>query len=65
MNKSKIKCPSHHFNKLHKFGFYKQTNQKYQCKNYNIQFAPDYVSNLTTKDYPKCPKCCVVKYLHH
>ncbi|MDK0692386.1 transposase, partial [Clostridium perfringens] len=32
MNKTNIKCPRCHSEKLYKFGFDKQANQKYQCK---------------------------------
>ena len=31
MNKTNIKYPHYH-KKIYKFGFFKQANQKYQCK---------------------------------
>ncbi|EOU1961228.1 IS1 family transposase, partial [Clostridium perfringens] len=45
MNKTNIKCPRCHSEKLYKFGFDKQANQKYQCKECGRQFAPDSVSS--------------------
>lgn len=34
MNKTDIKCPRCHSDKLYKFGFNKQAKQKYQYKQY-------------------------------
>ena len=65
MNKTNIKCPRCHSNKLYKFGLDKQANQKYQCQNCKRQFAPDKVSSRVPKNYPKCPKCGKGTYLHH
>lgn len=56
MNKTNIKCPRCHSKKLYKFGFDKQANQKYQCKECGRQFAPDSVSSRHKSKYPKCPK---------
>ena len=39
MNKTNIKCPRCHSDKLYKFGFNKQAKQKYQCKQCKRQFA--------------------------
>ncbi|SUY80106.1 ISCpe7, transposase [Clostridium tetani] len=44
MNKSKIQCPRCNSTKLYKFGFDKQANQKYQCKECKRQFAPGYAN---------------------
>ena len=65
MNKTNIKCPRCHSNKLYKFGLYKQANQKYQYQNCKRQFAPDKVSSRVLKNYPRCPKCGKGTYLHH
>ena len=55
MNKTNIKCPRCHSEKLYKFGFDKQANQKYQCKECGRQFAPDSVSSRPKSKYPRCP----------
>ena len=65
MNKTNIKCPRCHSNKLYKFGLDNQANQKYQCQNCKRQFAPDKVSSRVLKNYPRCPKCGKGIYLHH
>ena len=65
MNKTNVKCPRCHSKKLYKFGFDKQTNQKYQCKKCGRQFAPDVVSRRQNSQYPRCPKCNRSTYLHH
>ena len=48
MNKTNIKCPRCHSDKLYKFGFNKQAKQKYQCKQCKRQFHL-----ATVKDYLK------------
>lgn len=65
MNKTNIRCPRCHSDKLYKFGLDKQANQKYQCKKCKRQFAPDYVSSPVISKYPRCPKCGKATYLHH
>ncbi|MDK0814401.1 IS6 family transposase [Clostridium perfringens] len=65
MNKTNIKCPRCHSEKLYKFGFDKQANQKYQCKECGRQFAPDSVSSRPKSKYHRCPKCNKATYLHH
>ena len=65
MNKTKVKCPRCHSDKLYKFGLDKQANQKYQCKKCKRQFAPDSVSTPKKFKYPKCPKCGKATFLHH
>ena len=65
MSKTNIKCPRCHSKKLYKFGFDKQANQKYQCKECGRQFAPDSVSSRHKSKYPKCPKCNRATYIHH
>lgn len=39
MNKTNLKCPCCQSTKLYKFGFDKQANQKYQCKECARQFV--------------------------
>ncbi|MBD5640773.1 IS6 family transposase [Clostridium botulinum] len=65
MNKTSIKCPRCHSDKLYKFGLDKQANQKYQCKKCKRQFAPDSVTVKPKSKYPRCPKCGKATYLHH
>ena len=65
MNKTNIKCPRCHSNKLYKFGFDKQANQKYQCKICKRQFALGDGDGLPKMNYPRCPKCGKGTYLHH
>lgn len=65
MNKTSIKCPRCHSNKLYKFGLDKQANQKYQCQKCKRQFAPDSISGPIIPRYPLCPKCGRATYLHH
>ena len=63
MNKTNLKCPRCHSNKLYKFGFDKQANQKYQCKDCRRQFVLGDGDGISK--YPKCPKCSRAMYLHH
>ena len=50
MNKTNIKCPRCHSDKLYKFGFNKQAKQNYQCNASNV--SPS--SHLATvEDYLK------------
>ena len=65
MNKTNIKCPRCHSNKLYKFGLDKQANQKYQCRQCKRQFALGDGDRLPKMNYPKCPKCGKGTYLHH
>ncbi|AAO35025.1 IS6-like element ISClte3 family transposase [Clostridium tetani] len=65
MNKTKIKCPRCHSDKLYKFGFDKQANQKYQCQKCRPQFTHDSVNTQVHSKYPKCPRCGKATYLHH
>ena len=65
MNKTNIKFPRCHSNKLYKFGFNKQAKQKYKCKKYNRQFALGDGKRLPKRNYPRCPKCGKGTYLHH
>ncbi|WP_142414231.1 IS6 family transposase [Hathewaya massiliensis] len=65
MNKTNVKCPRCHSDKLYKFGLDKQANQKYQCKECKRQFAPDSVTTKSKCNYPRCPKCGKATYLHH
>lgn len=65
MNKTSLKCPRCHSDKLYKFGLDKQANQKYQCKKCKRQFAPDSVTTKSKSKYPRCPKCGRATYLHH
>lgn len=65
MNKTSVKCPRCHSDKLYKFGLDKQANQKYQCKKCKRQFAPDSVKTKSKCKYPRCPKCGKATYLHH
>lgn len=65
MNKTNVKCPRCHSDKLYKFGLDKQANQKYQCKKCKRQFAPDSVTTKSKCNYPRCPKCGKATYLHH
>lgn len=51
--------------KLYKFGFDKQANQKYQCKECDRQFAPYYVSICPKSKHPRCSKCNKATYLNH
>lgn len=62
MNKTNIKYPRCHSDKLYKFGLNRQANQKYQCKKCKRQFAPDYVSTVKKSKYTKCGKAT---FLHH
>lgn len=39
MNKTNNRCPRCHSDKLYKFGFDKQANQKYQCKNVSVNLS--------------------------
>ena len=53
MNKTNIKCPRCHSEKLYKFVFDNQANQKYQCKECGRQFVPSLsvtVQNLNILD---------------
>ena len=54
--------PSLSFKKLYKFGFDKQANQKYQCKEFDSQFVPDSASSRPKSKYNKCN---TTTYLHH
>lgn len=65
MNKTTLKCPRCHSNKLYKFGFDKQANQKYQCQNCNRQFVEGDGDGVQETKYPRCPKCNRATYLHH
>lgn len=65
MNKTNIKCPRCHSDKLYKFSFNKQAKQKYQCKQCKRQFALDDDEGLPKRNYPRCPKCGKRTYLHH
>lgn len=65
MNKTNLKCPRCHSTKLYKFGFDKQANQKYQCKNCHRQFILGNGIGNAKSDYPNCPKCGRKTYLHH
>ena len=65
MNKTNIRCPRCHSNKLYKFGFDKQANQKYQCKKCKRQFIASDGDGVPKMKYPKCPKCDKGTYLHH
>lgn len=65
MNKTNIKCPRCHSNKLYKFGFDKQANQKYQCKICKRQFALGDDDGLPKMNYPRCPKCGKGTYIIH
>jgi DNA-directed RNA polymerase subunit RPC12/RpoP len=65
MNKTSIKCPRCYSDKLYKFGLNKQANQKYQCKQCKRQFALGDCDGLPKMNYPRCPKCGKVTYLHH
>ena len=65
MNKTNIKCPHYHSDKLYKFGFNKQDKQKYQCKQCKPQFALGDGERLPKRNYPRCPKCGKGTYLHH
>lgn len=53
MNKTNVKCPRCHSDKLYKFGLDKQTNQKYQCKKCKHQFAPNSVTTKSKCKYPR------------
>lgn len=63
MNKTNIKCPRYHSNKLYKYGMNKQTNQKYQCKICKRHFALG--NGLPKMNYSRYPKCDKGTYLHH
>lgn len=65
MNKTNIKCPRCHSNKLYKFGLDKQANQKYQCQNCKRQFIASDGIGRPKMNYPRCPKCGRATYLHH
>lgn len=65
MNKTNIKCPRCHSDKLYKFSFNKQAKQKYQCKQCKRQFALGDGEGLPKRNYPRCPKCGKGTYLHH
>ncbi len=65
MNKINIKCSRCHSKKLYKFGFDKQYNQKYQCKECSTQFSPDSVSSRHQYRYYRCPKCNRATYIHY
>lgn len=47
------------------FGFDKQANQKYQCKECGRQFVPDSISSRIESKYSRYPKCNKATYLHH
>ena len=65
MNKTNIRCPRCHSDKLYKFGFDKQANQKYQCQKCKRQFIASDGIGRPKMNYPKCPKCNKSTYLHH
>ena len=65
MNKTKIKCPRCNSDKLYKFVLNKQAKQKYQCKSCKRQFTFLGGGGRHKINYPKCPKCGKVTYLHH
>ncbi len=56
MNKTNIKCPPCHSDKLYKSGLDKQANQKYQCQKFKHQFVPDSISSPIISKYPLSPK---------
>ncbi len=56
MNKTNIKCPLRHYDKLYKFGLNKQGKQKYQCKQCKRQFTLGDAEGLPKRNYPRCHK---------
>lgn len=64
MNITSVECPRCHSKNLYKFGFDKQANQKYQCKECKRQFIIGSTAS-PRKNYPKCPRCGAGMYLHH
>lgn len=58
MATNKIVCPRCFSKKLYKFSKNKNGYQKYQCRDYRRQFAPEAPSaNRVYKSYPKYPIC--------
>ena len=65
MSLNTVKCPRCYSNKLYKFGFDKQDNQKYQCQDCKRQFTEKSNPYFKKSHYPVCPRCSHKTYLHH